>query len=115
MREGLKVKRAVASRIADHAPADAVIASCTSGLPGSTFLPHLPDPERALVPLVELCRTGVTSQDMLDRTRTLLTEAGMKPVILKNEIDGLLLKRLQYTVVAEALHLVGEGLQCRGY
>jgi L-gulonate 3-dehydrogenase len=35
--------------------------------------------------------------------------AGMKPVTLNREIDGFLLNRLQYTLVAEALHLVGEG------
>ena len=33
----------------------------------------------------------------------------MKPVTLNKEIDGFLLNRLQYTLVAEALHLVGEG------
>ena len=33
----------------------------------------------------------------------------MKPVIVKKEINGFLLNRLQYTLVAEALHLVGEG------
>ena len=34
---------------------------------------------------------------------------GMKPVTLAKEIDGFLLNRLQYTLVAEAMHLVGEG------
>ena len=33
----------------------------------------------------------------------------MKPVTVLKEIDGFLLNRLQFTLVAEALHLVGEG------
>ena len=41
--------------------------------------------------------------------RTLMDDAGMKPVTVLKEIDGFLLNRLQFTLVAEALHLVGEG------
>ena len=35
--------------------------------------------------------------------------AGMRPITLNKEIDGFILNRLQFTLVAEALHLVGEG------
>lgn len=119
VREDTAIKRVVASEIAAHAPMDAVIASSTSALPGSTFLTHIPDPGRALVahpvnppaliPLVELCGTGATTPETLAATRAFMAEAGMKPVVLNREIDGFLLNRLQYTLVAEALHLVGEG------
>lgn len=119
VREDVEIKRAVASEIAAHAAPDAVIASSTSALPGSTFLTHIPHPERALVahpvnppsliPLVELCTTGQTSDQTIARTRAFMEGCAMKPVVLKKEIDGFLLNRLQYTLVAEALHLVGEG------
>lgn len=119
VREDVEIKRAVVSEIAAHAPADAVIASSTSALPGSTFLTHIPCPGRALVahpvnppaliPLVELCGTGQTTPETLAATRAFMAGAGMKPVTLNKEIDGFLLNRLQYTLVAEALHLVGEG------
>ena len=33
----------------------------------------------------------------------------MKPITVRQEIDGFILNRLQYTLVAEAMHLVGEG------
>jgi 3-hydroxyacyl-CoA dehydrogenase len=33
----------------------------------------------------------------------------MNPIVVKKEIEGFLLNRLQYTLVAEAMHLVGEG------
>ncbi len=119
VREDLAVKRAVIAEIAAQAAPDAIIASSTSALPGSTFLTHIDDPGRALVahpvnppsliPLVELCTNGQTSDASMARTRAFMTDCAMKPVVLKKEIDGFLLNRLQYTLVAEALHLVGEG------
>ena len=119
VREDIAIKRAVAAEIAAHAPGDAVIASSTSALRGSGFLVEIAGPERALVahpvnppsliPLVELCGTGVTSVETVARAKGFYEGLGMKPVVLKKEIDGFLLNRLQYTLVAEALHLVGEG------
>jgi len=119
VREDTDIKRAVAAEIAAHAPSYAIIASSTSALRGSGFLTDIPHPDRALVahpvnppsliPLVELCGTGATSDATLARVRAFYESLGMKPVTLRKEIDGFLLNRLQYTLVAEALHLVGEG------
>lgn len=119
IREDLDAKRAVFEAIGRHAPADSLLMSSTSALPGSLFLADLPHPERALVahpvnppshiPLVELCGTGKTDAAHVEAARTLLAEAGMEPIVVKKEIDGFILNRLQYTLVAEALHLVGEG------
>ena len=101
------------------APADCIFASSTSAIPGSHFLEAVSHPERALVahpvnppaliPLVELCATRSTSAATLERTRRIMVDAGMAPVVVRKEIDGFLLNRLQFTLVAEALHLVGEG------
>jgi L-gulonate 3-dehydrogenase len=119
VREDVETKRQVFSEIAAHAPEGAILASSTSAIPGSDFLTHFARPERALVvhpvnppsliPLVELCGTGRTSAETIDRARAFMREAGMKPIVLKKEIDGFILNRLQFTLVAEALHLVGEG------
>lgn len=119
VREDADTKRQVFSEIATHAPSNAILASSTSAIPGSEFLGHIANPERALVvhpvnppsliPLVELCGTGITNRETIERTRLLMTEAGMRPVVLNKEIDGFILNRLQFTLVAEALHLVGEG------
>jgi L-gulonate 3-dehydrogenase len=119
VREDVAIKQAVFSEIAEHAPRDATLASSTSAIKGSAFLGHIPGPERALVahpvnppsliPLVELCGSDWTEPCTLERVRALMQGAGMKPVTLNKEIDGFLLNRLQYTLVAEALHLVGEG------
>jgi L-gulonate 3-dehydrogenase len=118
VKEDVDIKRAVFKAIAKQAPADAVLASSTSAIAGSLFL-DIAGADRALVahpvnppsliPLVELCGTPQTSQATIDRTDAFMASLGMKPVRLNREIDGFLLNRLQYTLVAEAMHLVGEG------
>lgn len=119
VREDVDLKRHVAREIADAAPPDAIIASSTSALPGSQFLTDVAGPERALVAhpvnppshiaLVELCGTGLTAPSVIDRAAAFYEGFGMSPVRLEKEIDGFLLNRLQYTLVAEAMHLVAEG------
>jgi L-gulonate 3-dehydrogenase len=119
VREDVGVKRQVFGEIAETAPAVAILASSTSAIKGSEFLADIANPERALVahpvnppsliPLVELCGSGKTSPATVAAAHQLLSEAGMKPIVLNKEIDGFILNRLQYTLVAEALHLVGEG------
>ncbi len=119
VREDVAVKRSVFAEIADAAPHQCLLASSTSALPGSAFLSAIVHPERAFVahpvnppshiPLVELCGTGATSAEALGAAQNLLSAAGMEPIIVRKEIDGFILNRLQYTMVAEAMHLIGEG------
>jgi 3-hydroxyacyl-CoA dehydrogenase len=119
VREDVAVKREVFAEIAAHAPADAILASSTSAIPGSEFLADIVNAGRALVvhpvnppsliPLVELCGTGKTSAATIEATRTFMRAAGMRPIVLKKEVDGFILNRLQFALVAEAWHLVGEG------
>jgi L-gulonate 3-dehydrogenase len=119
VREDVSIKREVFSEIALHAPATARLCSSTSALKGSEFLTHIPHPQRAMVahpvnppshiPLVEICGTGLTSPEAVADARAYFDGIGMKPIVLNKEIDGFILNRLQYTLVAEAMHLVGEG------
>jgi L-gulonate 3-dehydrogenase len=119
VREDVEIKRVVFAEIAAHAPADAILASSTSALPGSQFMGEVENRERALVahpvnppshiPLIELCATPWTAQETLAQAKSFMTSLGMKPITINREIDGFILNRLQYTLVAEAMHLVGEG------
>ncbi|MCD2172171.1 3-hydroxyacyl-CoA dehydrogenase [Rhizobium sp. C4] len=119
VREDLDVKRQVFAEIAALADSACILASSTSALPGSDFMGAIAHPERALVvhpvnppsliPLVELCGTTWTSAETIAKARAFMSKIGMKPIVLKKEIDGFILNRLQFTLVAEALHLVGEG------
>ncbi|SNR53451.1 3-hydroxyacyl-CoA dehydrogenase NAD-binding domain-containing protein [Puniceibacterium sediminis] len=118
IKEDVAVKRAVFAEIDALSPAEAILASSTSALLGSTFL-DIPGAARAmvahpvnppaLIPLVELCPTPATAPETVERTRAFMERMGMKPVSLTREIEGFLLNRLQYTLVAEAMHLIGEG------
>ena len=119
VKEDVGIKRQVFAEIDAAAPGDCFFCSSTSAIPGSDFLGGVSNPGRALVahpvnppsliPLVELCATQWTSPETLAAVRRLMSDAGMKPVTVLKEIDGFLLNRLQFTLVAEALHLVGEG------
>ncbi|HWK68978.1 MAG TPA: 3-hydroxyacyl-CoA dehydrogenase NAD-binding domain-containing protein [Rhizobiaceae bacterium] len=119
VRENLSIKREVFAEIGAHAPREARLCSSTSALRGSEFLTHIPGPERAMVahpvnppshiPLVEICGSGLTGDTEIAGARAFFEQIGMRPIVLNKEIDGFILNRLQYTLVAEALHLVGEG------
>lgn len=119
VREDVEIKRDVFAEIAAYSDASCILASSTSALKGSDFLGAIPNPERALVahpvnppsviPLVELCGSMHTNRETISAAKQLLAQMGMQPIVVKKEIDGFILNRLQYTLVAEAMHLVGEG------
>lgn len=113
------VKQEVFRRLDESAPADAILASSTSAIPGSAFMGGLSRPGRALVahpvnpphliPLVELCPSPWTTPETVARTAEIMREVGQSPVTLTREIEGFVLNRLQWALLAEAMHLVGEG------
>jgi len=117
--EVLAAKREMFGTLDRLAPADAVLASSTSGLPASSFTEDLPGRARclvahpvnppSLVPLVELCGAPWTSPTVLARARALYTRAGQKPVAVEREISGFLLNRLQGAVLEEAMSLYTRG------
>ena len=119
VREDRAIKEEVFRALGETARPDATLASSTSALPGSTFMEQAPGRERCLVahpvnppsliPLVELCPTPWTDPAVVERVRELMRAVGQRPILLHREVPGFILNRLQYTLVAEALHLVGEG------
>ncbi len=117
--EQLEAKKALFAQMDALAPPGAIIASSTSAIPGSAFCEGLTGAARCLVahpvnpphviPLVELCATPWTSAATIERARALMTQVGQSPVVLNREVDGFLLNRLQWALMGEAMHLVGEG------
>lgn len=117
--EQLDLKKNVMKKLDSLAEKTAVVASSTSEIPGSSFMADLPGRHRFLVahplnppyliPMVELCPTPWTSNDTLDVALNFLTACGRKPIVVKKEISGFVANRLQLAVLAEAIHLVGEG------
>jgi len=119
VKEDVQVKQEVFEKLGGFAPADAILASSTSAIPGSQFMRAVQQAERCviahpvnpphLIPLVEICSSPWTSVDTVDRCMDLMRKVGQRPIKVRKEIPGFILNRLQFTLVAEALHLVGEG------
>jgi L-gulonate 3-dehydrogenase len=117
--ENVNQKQVIFAELDRLAPADAVLASSTSGIVASRFTENLPGRARCLVghpvnpphliPVVELCGAPWTSPEIVARARAIYREIGQVPVTVNREIDGFILNRLQGAVLAEAFRLVGEG------
>ncbi|MBZ9771723.1 3-hydroxyacyl-CoA dehydrogenase [Mesorhizobium sp. CO1-1-8] len=117
--ENLEVKREVFSLIDSLADPQTVIASSTSALLPSKFTDHLQGRHRCLVvhpinppyliPAAEVVPAPWTSADTLERTRAFLIDAGHAPLVMKRELDGFIMNRLQGALLEEAFRLVADG------
>lgn len=117
--ENLEVKREVFSLIDRLADPQTIIASSTSALLPSKFTDHLQGRHRCLVvhpinppyliPAAEVVPAPWTSADTLERTRAFLIDAGHAPLVMKRELDGFIMNRLQGALLEEAFRLVADG------
>jgi L-gulonate 3-dehydrogenase len=117
--EDVGVKRHVFARLDALAPAGAVLASSTSAILPSRFTEALPGRGRALVvhpinppyliPAVEVVPAPWTDAEVVEQTAALMRSAGHAPIVMKREIDGFLMNRLQGALLEEAFRLVAEG------
>jgi L-gulonate 3-dehydrogenase len=118
--ERLADKQTLFAAIDRAAAPKAVLASSTSAIRASAFTESLPGRSRCLVvhpvnppyliPLVELSPAPWTDPGTISRARTLLQQAGMVPALLKREVPGFILNRLQAALITEALYLVEAGV-----
>jgi len=119
--ERLELKREIYTQIEAHAPPQALVGSSTSGfkpsqlmeglthLPARFFVAHPFNPVY-LLPLVELVPCTRSSPDTVESAAHLLTQIGMKPLIIKKEIDAHIADRLLEAVWREGLWLVNDGI-----
>lgn len=115
-----ELKHAVLREIDAHAAPQALIGSSTSGLLPSRLQSVMTHPERFfvahpfnpvyLLPLVELVPGAATDLAHLERARTFLEELGMKPLVVRKEIDAHVADRLLEAVWREGLWLVKDGV-----
>jgi L-gulonate 3-dehydrogenase len=118
--EDLETKCGTFSELDRLAPADAILASSTSGIVRSRFFDGLSHPERCLVvhplnppylaPAVDLVPSPVTSADTMERAANLMRECGRTPIIMKREDPGFVTSRLQSMMYHECWRLVKIGL-----
>ena len=119
IRETLEAKRAIFAELDRWAGPETILASSTSWLMASEFSQDLAGRHRVmvghpvnppyLVPLVEIAPAPWTSDQAVQRAQALYRQAGQSPVVLKKEITGFLLNRIQGAVLNEALNLYADG------
>ena len=117
--EELNLKRAVFFRLDSAAEPRAVLASSTSAILPSAFTEKLKGRSRCLVvhpinppyliPAVEVVPAPWTDAAVVGRASALLRSAGHTPIVMKREIDGFVMNRLQGALLEEAFRLVDLG------
>ena len=117
--ERLDVKKALFVDLDRLAPPSAVVASSSSAILPSLFTEQLPHRERCLVihpinppyliPAAEVVPAPWTSPEIVERARGFLVAAGQAPIVMKRELDGFVMNRMQGALLEEAFRLVADG------
>ena len=117
--EELEAKRAIFGEMDALAAGDCVLASSSSYIPASRITENLRGRVRCLIahpanpphviPIVEIVPAAWTDADTVARTRALFAAAGQVPIVVRRELDGFVLNRLQAALLNEAARLVEAG------
>jgi carnitine 3-dehydrogenase len=118
--EELALKHRVIAEIQAHAPKETLIGSSTSGYKPSELQEGATDPGRILVahpfnpvyllPLAEIVCGDAVSVENRDRACDILRSIGMKPLLVRKEIDAHIADRFLEAVWREALWLVNDDI-----
>jgi len=97
-----------------------IISSNTSTFPLEELTQKAKHPERfiiahffnppQLVPIVEVVQFTYTEENVVDKTYDLMKEIGKSPVVLKKEMTGFIVNRIQVAMLREAFHLIEMGV-----
>ncbi|WP_205527554.1 3-hydroxyacyl-CoA dehydrogenase [Halomonas sp. JS92-SW72] len=117
--EDCTLKQQLYAELESVVSAETILASSTSGIAASRFTSHLEHPERCLVahpvnppyliPLVEVVPTPATADAAVERTLQLMESVGQAPILVRKELSGFVLNRLQGALLNEALRLYRDG------
>ncbi|WP_237476504.1 3-hydroxyacyl-CoA dehydrogenase [Lichenibacterium dinghuense] len=118
--ERVEVKRALFSELDRLAPAAATLASSTSALLPSAFQEHVAGRARCLVchpinppylvPAVEVVPSRWTAPETMERAAAFMRGCGQSPLVMKREVDGFIMNRLQGALLEECFRLVADGI-----
>ena len=118
--EKMEVKHQVFPELEKLAPAEAVLATNTSGLSVTEIGSSLKNPARIvgmhwvnppeLVPLVEVIKAEQTPDELMNLTYDLAVRIGKKPIRVGRDLPGFAMNRLQFALLREALDLVESGV-----
>jgi 3-hydroxybutyryl-CoA dehydrogenase len=118
--EQVEPKRNVLMKAEQLASPDALVTTNTSSLPLAAFEGALSRPERfaalhflnppELVEVVEIVRGEQTAPETLETLAGWMEELGKSPVIVRRDVPGFIVNRLQYALLREAYSLVDSGV-----
>jgi len=118
--EALALKRNVFCSLDAAADPQAILASSSSAIRMSEIAPELPGRKRCLVVhpgnppyllrVAEIVPASFTSNETVTGCRRLLSSAGMRPILVRKEVEGFIFNRLQGAVLREAYCLVRDGV-----
>ena len=114
--ETVEAKQKIFADLDRLAAPDAILASSTSTIVPSRFTEDLKGRHRCLVahpvnpphllPLVELVAAPWTSPETVAKAKAVYEAVGQVPIVVKREIEGFILNRLQSVLLSEAFRLV---------
>ena len=114
------LKRRIFKEMDALAPDNAILASSASGLVMTEIQTSTQRPERCvlvhpilpvhLIPVVEIVGGETTSAETVETTRDIMAELGKTPVVLKKEVPGYIVNRLQSALLREAIDMVDKGV-----
>ena len=117
--EDLTVKQKVFAALDAAAAPETVLASSTSAILPSKFTETLKGRGRCLVmhpinppyliPAVEIVPAPWTDPAAVEKTRALAVASGQAPIVMKRELDGFVMNRMQGALLEEAFRLVADG------
>jgi 3-hydroxyacyl-CoA dehydrogenase len=117
--EQVDPKREVLTRAEELAAPEALVTTNTSSLPLAAFEGALSRPERfaglhflnppELVEVVEIVGGEDTAPETLETLAGWMEELGKAPVVVRHDIPGFVVNRLQYALLREAYSLVDSG------
>jgi carnitine 3-dehydrogenase len=118
--ERVELKRALFAELDAAAPASALLASSSSGIPASEFQGSCRHPERVLIghpfnpphliPLVEVVGGTQTSPESVQAAMAFYRAMGKRPIHIRKEMKGFVTNRLQAALWREAYGLVHAGV-----
>jgi 3-hydroxybutyryl-CoA dehydrogenase len=120
VREDLSIKQALLAEIEPYIGDDTILASNSSSFPISQSGARLRRPQRAvvthwfnppqIVPTVEIVPSPLTSEDVTQATLTLHRSIGKLAIVVRREVPGFLVNRVQVAVMREVWDLLARGV-----
>ena len=118
--ENADLKAAVFAELDRLAPAQAILASNTSGIPITRIQQAVSDPSRVVgmhwsnpphvIPVIEVIAGENTSPEVVERLRATISELGLIPVRVLRDVPGFVENRVLYAIMRECLALVDAGV-----